>query len=243
MRLGQLARQLEVSSQDIITYLSKEGVTINEHPNSKFPEEYENQVILHFGGTVSQSEEELVATISPNPVPEIPEEPHVEPVVLQEETLQEPIEIKEQSPIEEIEVIKAPKIELPGLKVIGKIELPTPKPKSEEPDSADDEKPIQDRKGKFDKKKRLTPEEREAKRLKYKLEKQKREEWEAHKQKLREERKKKEIRTAYYEKVVKPNVAPKLPKKSKKKATHSEEIDRRPKPKTLLGRIWRWLNT
>lgn len=251
MRLGQLARQLEVPAQHIIEFLKGEGISISEHPNSKFPEEYEKKVLQHFGASISEEvapEPEVPAMeVEEQPEKAIEEDPPItkaEPVVGAEPT---PI-IEEAAAPEEPEVIKAPKIELPGLKVVGKIELPQPKQKVEvASELVAESSPVapdpKGRKGKFEKN-RLTPEEREAKRQKLRAEKKKQEEWEAHKKKLKEERERKKAKARFYEERVKQKSTQAPAKKPKnKKVSPVEETDSRPKPKTLLGKIWRWLNT
>lgn len=74
MRLGQLARKLDIKTQEIVSYLEKQNVVIENTSNTKIPEEHIESISEHFAPVI---EEELI---------EIPE-----PVVVIEETL-EPIE-------------------------------------------------------------------------------------------------------------------------------------------------------
>lgn len=48
MRLGQLARSLDVTPKEIVAYLSEKGIKANEHPNSKLSETDERDVLAHF---------------------------------------------------------------------------------------------------------------------------------------------------------------------------------------------------
>lgn len=150
------------------------------------------------------------------------------------------------------DVIKAPKVELPGLKVVGKIELPEPTPKKEEEneepeevieatDATKETKVI--RHHRKNSKKRLTDGDREARRLKNKREREKRIARQEARKKQQEEKRLKQLKEAHYkEKISKPVTAVTKPKK-KKNNKSTETKDNRPKPKTLLGKFWRWLNT
>lgn len=154
--------------------------------------------------------------------------------------------------ISSVDVIKAPKVELQGLKVVGKIELPSPKakePDQEKPLDGDTNEVSSENNSKVPKKnhkvrKRLTEEEMETRRLKAKKQREEKAKWELHKQKLREERKKKEQKEKFYKNKLKDDVvATAKPKKKKKAVEQTIEKDNRPKPKTALGKLWRWLNT
>ena len=50
MRLGQLARQLDTSTEKIVRFLEKEkNTTIKFHPNAKVPDDLIDDVIQYFG--------------------------------------------------------------------------------------------------------------------------------------------------------------------------------------------------
>ncbi|MEO9474064.1 MAG: hypothetical protein ABJG41_00965 [Cyclobacteriaceae bacterium] len=146
-----------------------------------------------------------------------------------------------------VSLIKAPKVELEGLKVVGKIDLPEPKPKEEKStEESENESEPRKGKGKYKNRKVLTPEQREERRVKAKKKREEKEEWEEHKKKLRAERRKKAQKEKFYKEkvqaeIVQSKVATKPKKKKKNQVT--QEVDNRPKPKTALGKFWRWLNT
>jgi len=84
MRLGQLTRQLEVEAKTIIKFLAKEGIEIENHPNTKLAEKDTELVLEKFKKEV---------------IPE--EEPEVQPIPVSEEVVEEEIE----SPVIEEEII------------------------------------------------------------------------------------------------------------------------------------------
>jgi hypothetical protein len=49
MRLGQLARQLNINTSDIVSLLNEHDITINDHPNVKIEGEPEQIVLGKFG--------------------------------------------------------------------------------------------------------------------------------------------------------------------------------------------------
>ncbi|HET8860299.1 hypothetical protein [Marivirga sp.] len=139
-------------------------------------------------------------------------------------------------------VIKAPKVELKGLNVVGKIELPEPKPKNESSKKKDEES--KSKKSIQRPSSRKTIERRQQRELSpteiRKREKQK----EARKREQAEKEKKQKREKFYKEKILKPKQIEQKAKPKKKKSTPIEpEIEQRPKPKTVLGKFWRWLNT
>lgn len=178
MRLGQLSRKLQVKTADIIEVLeTKFDVTLNNHPNSKVPEELLAELEEIF------KKEEVAET--PTPTIELPiDEVESEPVDItdnsdtepEENPQEEEIEEKQEEPIAEtVEaivpeesstsledeaelnivdgIIKAPKVEVAGIKIIGKIDLPEKKVdteenvKAEENSETEQENPITDENG------------------------------------------------------------------------------------------------
>ncbi|MBL4651517.1 MAG: hypothetical protein JKY53_01460 [Flavobacteriales bacterium] len=155
MRLGQLARKLDVKPAEIINYLASEHKTeMNTHPNSKVDDKLVPAVSEHFGNsTVAEvvTEEKVVVKVKETipeekivekveaPKPEKKADPKkVEVIVVVpknkldengEEIINPAPEFEE--PIdydsaEHIETVKAEK--LTGLKVVKKIDLPPPPP-------------------------------------------------------------------------------------------------------------------
>jgi len=110
MRLGQLARQLDIKPEKIVSFLEKEkNITITLHPNSKVEDDLIEEISNHFKPLVT---EEIVTPTSSkekmtDPIAEIP--------VIEKVT----------APIEHIETKKAPTPQV--LKIIGKIDLPSKK--------------------------------------------------------------------------------------------------------------------
>jgi len=110
MRLGQLARQINISTDKIVSFLEKEKkIIINPHPNAKIPDEHidaitNNFVVIEDKITVSESEK---TTTKPEEAPKKtkketePEKPVVEKIKV-------------------VETISA----VPTPKIIGKIDLP-----------------------------------------------------------------------------------------------------------------------
>jgi hypothetical protein len=146
--------------------------------------------------------------------------------------------------LDKITLIKAPKKELEGLKVLGKIELEEqekePKEESEPKEKVrklDDEE--------IARRVKEREEQKERKRL---AAKKKQEECEARREKQRiekEEREKKAIKEAHYKQKLSQTKAHKQPKPKsvdQPPVFETENETKQPKPKTLLGSFWRWLN-
>ncbi len=109
MRLGQLARQLEIKPDKIVSFLEKEkSITIKSHPNSKV-------------------EDDLIDLISTHFKPVVAEEPVIENIKKEAPKAEEKEEVLEEkpAPIEHIETQKPS--EPQELKIIGKIDLPNKK--------------------------------------------------------------------------------------------------------------------
>lgn len=109
MRLGQLARQINISTDKIVSFLEKEKkITINPHPNAKIPDEHIDAITNNFvvieEETVSENEK---VTTTPE---ETPKE------IKKETEPEKPIAEK----IKVAETISA----VPTPKIIGKIDLP-----------------------------------------------------------------------------------------------------------------------
>ncbi|MEP5612574.1 MAG: hypothetical protein ABJP45_10010 [Cyclobacteriaceae bacterium] len=189
----------------------------------------------------------------PLPEKEVEEQPPVAEVQTQQREKDETIETdrllelleSEEASVDlsKITLIKAPKKELDGLKVVGKIEIAEPKvEESEEND--------QPTKPKFDSetlalRQKQREELREQRRL---IAKKKEEEQKARQEKRVRDREKKKVKAqkeAHYKSKLKQNT----PKQSKQKAETpvlepaTKMVTQRPKPKTLVGKFWRWLNT
>lgn len=143
--------------------------------------------------------------------------------------------------------IKAPKRALEGLKVVGKIDLPDPKTKkeSEKKDAVDEQGQSRNGNGR-QQNRQLSEEERERKRLKEKNQREKRERRKEEQRKEKERQALKALKEAHYRE--------KLERRKSKQPQHLRGTDKNAndqnqqenqvsKPKTLLGKFWRWLNT
>jgi len=177
--------------------------------------------------------------VSKEPVEEKPPPPKEEEII-QSDKLIEMIESEEKpTDLEQIKLIKAPKKELPGLKVLGKVELPEERPKKES--KKNDTQQHRNRKP------QLSEEEKEKRRL---AAKRKREAAEARKEKqhqAQEAKRLKALKAKHYEEKLK-----KTEKQAITRNTEQAKPEDTPtskptkpstKPKTLLGKWWRWMNT
>lgn len=105
MRLGQLARQLDIKTEKIVLFLEKEkNVTVKSHPNSKVPDELIEIVTTHFTPVVNEEKVTVSKIETPKEVKE---------------------EAKEIVTPTHIETVKAAPAQ--ELKIIGKIDLPNKK--------------------------------------------------------------------------------------------------------------------
>lgn len=217
MRLGQLARQLDISTDKIVTFLGTRDIPMDSSANARVDDTLVDLIVGHFAPGNETLRQQVHET------PELPE-----PAVTEGTDTPEPQ--AESLP----ELIKAPKVELPGLRVLGKIELPEKK-KPEPPREPEPERearpiarnprrnqPPRDRKNPV----RLAREQEE------------------HEKKLRLEeakQKEKERKAAYYQKRLKPQAPTKAVR------LIDEEYEEMPplepeRPRSLWGRFMRWLN-
>lgn len=178
MRLGQLARKLDIKTDEIVSYIKdNHKVEINKHPNAKVPDEYLEELEAAFINTTTQPEhvnEELVVK---------------KEVIKAQESKDEPIEktetVVEQEPeevvTETVQKLKELKTSTTGPKILGKIDLPDDSKQMIEIDGVMYEKGELEKKKKEEKErlKAQHKKEQEAKKqeeeLKRKLEKEKRE--------------------------------------------------------------------
>jgi len=273
MRLGQLSRKINVKPTDIIEYLDKDlKVKMNSHLNSKVEDQYVDLIISHFSEAVSKttpkSEKETPAESKKEaPVKKAEKvSEKKEKIIKPEKEIEIVLEKTEEI---EIETIKASAQKLDGLKVIGKIELPPPPPpemieidgvmydKQEVKKQRKEEKEEKEqRRAQLQKKKTESPNNPEVKNrihpplVKKHLsfeEKKEVDDKDYLKRKRADEKYQKEKQRKHYEKIqlLKPTSKVEKKKPTKKiKIQESEVIkESKPKPKSLLGKFWRWLNT
>lgn len=249
MRLGQLARKLALRPADIVEFLAEKDIRISEGTNVRVENDHLNLIMKRF-------------VPGWNETSEAPSEPEEE--VILSETVSEPVNSEQLNmddqppPAAELaqeqalsddtpEVIRAPKIELSGLKVLGKIELPEQKKKEDlpieenmVPEGAKREESKGERREirrTFDVNKRrhqrseknpvALQREREAK--------------EAQKKHLEQVAREKEKRTQKYLQSYKPSAPTKATKLVKEDVVEMTPQDLIEPPKTIFGKIMRWL--
>jgi hypothetical protein len=243
MRLGQLARKLSLRPTQIVEFLAKNNIQIEENSNTRIEDNYTELVVNHFApGTLQQvtdvvDEPEEMPVLENESIKSEPDEPLAEPI--------------EPTVSQETEVIRAQKIELSGLKVLGKIELPEPKKKEPAPDHAVEETeskaedvPVNPEKKLRSHDKKLVGRNRERtqpRQWKNPLELQRElEAREADEKKRVEAQREKEKRKKHYEEKRKVIVQPKRVKPVKEQPEMKKPVDTRPVPKTWLGKFLRW---
>ncbi|WP_462249861.1 hypothetical protein [Ekhidna sp.] len=198
----------------------------------------------------SKEDESIKADVPAEVVNQVVDTP-AQDEVIQTDKLLEMLESEENpADLDKIKLIKAPKKELSGLKVLGKVELPEPKKKEDkkkEPPTESEfvtEKDLREYRHPRKKRQPLTAEEKEKRRLKAK---RKQEEYEARKEKRRkqkESQEKKARKEAHYKQKLDSVKAVKEKRKAKEQTpVLIENTDKRPAPKTILGKFWRWMNT
>lgn len=128
MRLGQLARHLEISSKQIVDFLAQHQVEINDHPNVKLNEEWETMVMKHFSPEVYinpakpvkekvkveviEEVDEIISTPSEETQVSVDasEEIVVEEPAAESESITEELSIEVEATESEIETISEPEI-------------------------------------------------------------------------------------------------------------------------------------
>ncbi|MCU0368973.1 MAG: hypothetical protein MUF39_09095 [Cyclobacteriaceae bacterium] len=247
MRLGQLARKLAIRPSQIIDYLATKQEFPEEGSNAKLSDEITEQIVLHFApdrlSQILESEEKA-------PVKElasVEEESIIEltPTV-EAEITEAPQSLSADTTTDKPEVIKAPKIELSGLKVLGKIELKDIKKKeinpqeTKEEDTAIEKRSNEKRPTKYKQDKRTQGEREWRNPIAMQREREARE---AEAKRKRELELEKERRTINYQKRVKPPQPIKAVKLYDEPAENVRKKKTEEKPKSLLGRFLRWLNS
>lgn len=220
MRLGQLARQLDIAPDKIVSFLGSREIAIDSSANARIDDAFVDLIVQHF----APGNETLRQQIQ--------QQPEVAP---SEDTPEEGSPAETAIP----EVIKAPKIELPGLRVLGKIELPEKKKKEPEkaPEEAASTQENRARPISRNPRRQVAPRDRKNPiALAREREEQEKRKAEAEKRELEKQR-----RAEHYLKRLKPQPPTKAAR------LHREELLDTPatepeRPKTLWGRFMRWLN-
>jgi hypothetical protein len=236
MRLGQLARKLELRPAEIVEFLATKNIVIEDDANSKVDENYVGLVIRQFAPDkeVENIPDADIATVSVLEDLQSDEKAPGE-VVTPEVTPADEV------PPERNEVIKAAKVELSGLKVLGKIDLPDSKKKQPEAaqENSDTEQPRQ-----FNREKKNPNYKKIQRSSKNPIALQReREALEAQKKREEELQFKKEKRTQNYLKKVKAHQPTKAAKLHREEAEEMSAAELAEPPKTLWGKFVRWLTT
>lgn len=234
MRLGQLARKLDVRPIQIVEFLATQNIQMDNGTNVRMNPEHVDLAVQYFSPGLSvedtgDDQSDMYAE---------PTEKNSE--LINSEFSDEPqAENQDSGPaIERGEVIKAPKIELSGLKVLGKIELPEDRKK--QPDQTADGT------GKI---KEARKEERRPKESRRNIPKnpialqREREALEARKKREEENRLRKERRTQNYLKKVKAPQPTKAARIFNEETQQMSAAELQEPPKSLWGRFVKWLTS
>lgn len=224
MRLGQLARQLSISPEKIVAFLSSREIAMDGHHNARIDDRYVDLVLQEFAPGNDSLRQQVIQTTDIDENREAP--------ATGEPTLFE-------SPAEPPELIKAPKVELPGLRVLGKIELPEKKKPEPPQESAEDPAHENSRPTFVSRNPRRREQPRDGKNpIALAREREERE----RQRKIDEERaKEKERKAAYYQKRLKPQPPTKAVRLIEEEVEEMAPLAPE-RPKTLWGRFMRWLN-
>jgi hypothetical protein len=241
MRLGQLARKLEIRPIDIVDFLAKQNITIEDGTNTKIEDEHTALVFQHFAPTMSLME--ATSTDVQPTSQQVPLPPTEELVLPENNTPAAPTRFETAPQSEVPEVIKASKIELSGLKIVGKIDLPEPKNKLPE-DTA--EKPAipseEPKEARREKQKPNGSRSRRSFQNPIALQREQ-EALEAQKKREEELRRQKEKRTQNYLKKVKTPQPTKAAKFIKEQTEQMSATELAEPPKTWWGKFIKWLTT
>ena len=149
MRIGQLARKLDIPPSKIINYLEGLGIEMDKGVNTKLVQAGVEKVMDEFGKvemeeltvsepevkkevqieTQTQTEEKAEISNETEENNSISTDLEPEDDVAEEEVNIKPIDAPTEQSVDTSEVIRPEYVKLQGLKVVDKIDLPEPKPK------------------------------------------------------------------------------------------------------------------
>jgi hypothetical protein len=235
MRLGQLARKLEVRPLEIINFLANNKISIENSTNARLDADHVALVTQHFSPTsFSRHDADTIETT--NTVPD-----NTNTTVSQIATPDSLEMANEAAFSEQNEVIKAPKIELSGLKVLGKIELPEIKKK--EPDKSlekSESDAVNDQKA--EKRNQTIKRRQQPTKNPIALQRE-REALEAKKKREEEIKQQKERRTENYLRKVKAHQPTKAARVLRAETEELSSAELVVQPKTWWGKFVKWLTT
>lgn len=231
MRLGQLARKLEVRPNQIVEFLASQNIDIDNGTNTRMRPDHVVLAAKHFSPGLSIEDAGDDIPDAGDVATEISNEGIAEPTAESQ-----PENAIDESPLEKGEVIKAPKIELSGLKVLGKIDLPEVRKKEPDqlPENAGPPKePKKERRSK-DFRRNTTKNPIALQREQEALE--------ARKKREEEDRLRKERRTLNYLKKVKAPQPTKAARIFNEETQQMSASELQEPPKSLWGKFKRWLS-
>ncbi len=243
MRLGQLARKLNLRTDEIVALLASKGITIESGNNTKLQDEHAQLVTQHFSPGTTLTEEEMSERPEQRPDPARSDQKEEQSEVKAEAV---PTDVTEEGAL--TEVIRAPKVELAGLRVLGKIELPEKKKKETENTENPSAEPEGQQSAAPENSPRRSPRRWEERPRKEQSRKnpvalqREREQEEARRKREAQLEQQKERKKEYYLSRVKTG-APTKPAR-----IHKEEVEEmaplpEERPKTIWGRFMKWLNS
>lgn len=146
MRLGQVARKLNVGISTIVDSMAKKGFDVESNPNSKISMEHFNMLAKEFKSSAQEKEEASHLSIGKrhNETFTIKAESESEQIRKHEPAKQAPKVEEKKETKQEVEKVSNEAPKLQGIKVVGKIDLerkgvPAPEPKVEEKAPAKEE--------------------------------------------------------------------------------------------------------
>lgn len=232
MRLGQLARKLEVRPNQIVGYLGTQNIVIDSGTNTRMLPEHVAIAVQHFSpdSAVIETDDDLVVDSNGKIENNDEDLQALAPDSFKENETDEPA-------LEKVEVIKAPKVELSGLKVLGKIDLPEVRKKESDPPQENTESPKDIKKERRPKEfKRRIPKNPIA--LQRELEAE-----EARKRREEEQRLRKEVRTQNYLKKVKTPQPTKAARIFNEETQQMSASELQEPPKSFWGKFVKWLTS
>jgi superfamily II DNA/RNA helicase len=233
MRLSQLARRLSLKPSEVVEFLGRQNIRVEDRLNARIDSDMVALVVKHFSPSLldelmkEDAADEVAVPSEPNEV----QNPEPYPAPQTANQADEASSADSPAP----EVIRAPKVELPGLRVVGKIDLPESRKKEASSESA--VKKSEDRRtGRFGDSGR-----RPAKNPIALL--REKEERERERIKREAEKKQKNLRTQRYLEKVKEKKSAKEQKTRPSSPASAPHMAQRPAPKTWLGKFIRWWST
>lgn len=169
MRLGQVARKLNVGSSTIIDFLSKKGHDVDSSPNAKISPEQYAILAKEFASSASEKREASGLTIGQkrsenvvieNEAEEKPSTDEEENILIKNLSVNKGVD-KDKEEKASVEKVEHDKPKLKGLNVVGKIDLNKPKEKEEKAEKPKAEAPKEEKSAaKQEEKKETAPQEK-----------------------------------------------------------------------------------